>query len=404
LANTTTRLVALPGPHAVAVHAVTNRAAFEQVYQMELAGRVQAQQRLNPGTGARFTLRGYCAVCGCEQHFATDFMFSRADANGRLQPAWRERQVCQCQLNARQRSCFHVLADCLGLPEGAVVYCTEQTTELFRHIRCRFPLAVGSEFLGDKIPLGTPNEQGIRNEDITRLTFPDDAFDCVFSIDVLEHVPEYKAGLAELARCLKPGGKLLLTAPFHFGKDTTIVRAGFDADGKLTHYLPPVYHGDPLSTEGCLCFNDFGWDLLDELANAGFTDVALHAFTSEEYGYIGLQYVLLATRQEVLWQRSSRRTLLRHAAPKPPVNRQAELLNEPVETLLQRASAATDQSQWTEAGRLLQALTNRLPDDVGVWQRRVECSRKQGHSVLTDLIVEEALERHPEWQAVLTAS
>ena len=33
----------------------------------------------------------------------------------------------------------------------------------------------------------------------------------------------------------------------------------------------PVYHGDPLSPDdGCLCVNDFGWDILPELEMAGF--------------------------------------------------------------------------------------------------------------------------------------
>lgn len=394
---------AIPGPHRLELFRSTSRAEFEHVLQTNLSPRLQIQERLNPGQGGAFMMRGYCAVCGGSHPMRTDYHFGYTDANGRKQPSWRERQVCRCELNCRQRSCFHVLVGGLGLSENALIYCTEQTTELFRHIRRGFPLAIGSEFLGDKMPLGAQNEQGIRNEDITRLTFPDDAFDCVFSIDVLEHVPDYKAGLAELARCLKPGGKLLLTAPFHFGKDQTIIRAGVDAERKLTHYLPPVYHGDPLSTEGCLCFNDFGWDLLDDVANAGFDDVALHVFTSEEYGYVGLQYVLLATRQQVLWQRSTRRTLLREAAPKRPHNPQAELLNEPVETLLQRAYAASDQAQWDEAGRCFQALTNRQPDNVEFWRGRVQCSRQQGHSVLTDLIVEEALDRHPEWEPVLTA-
>lgn len=301
----------LPGPHQVEVFPVTTRAAFEQLQASILGPKLRAQQRLNPGDGNPFVLTGHCAVCGGEQLLSTDFMFSRPDDKGLPTPAWRERQVCVCGLNCRQRSCFHVLSEFMDLPESALVYCTEQRSSLFARIRNRFPLAVGSEYLGATIPLGTEDAHGTRNEDITALTYPDEAFDAVFSIDVLEHVPNYKAGLAELARCLKPGGRLLLTAPFHFGKDVTVIRAGFDAAGKLQHHLPPVYHGDPLSSEGCLCFNDFGWDLLEELRAAGFTNVGLHAFTSEEYGYIGLQYVILATREAVLTDCSTRRTILR---------------------------------------------------------------------------------------------
>jgi len=43
-----------------------------------------------------------------------------------------------------------------------------------------------------------------------RLPFPDGAFDCVWSIHVLEHVVDLEAALREMARVLRPGGLLLL--------------------------------------------------------------------------------------------------------------------------------------------------------------------------------------------------
>jgi ubiquinone/menaquinone biosynthesis C-methylase UbiE len=54
--------------------------------------------------------------------------------------------------------------------------------------------------------------------DLTRLPFADGAFDCVTCGYVLEHLPEAKPGLAELARVLQPGGRmLLLTTEESFG-------------------------------------------------------------------------------------------------------------------------------------------------------------------------------------------
>jgi len=44
----------------------------------------------------------------------------------------------------------------------------------------------------------------------TALPFPDCSFDGLFSIEVMEHVPETAAALAELARVLKPGGRALV--------------------------------------------------------------------------------------------------------------------------------------------------------------------------------------------------
>jgi SAM-dependent methyltransferase len=46
--------------------------------------------------------------------------------------------------------------------------------------------------------------------DLTRLPFANGAFDCVTCGYVLEHLPEARPGLSELARILVPGGRMLL--------------------------------------------------------------------------------------------------------------------------------------------------------------------------------------------------
>lgn len=52
--------------------------------------------------------------------------------------------------------------------------------------------------------------------DAARLPFADRSFDCVLMLDVLEHVAEPEAALAEASRVLGAGGQLLLTIPFAY--------------------------------------------------------------------------------------------------------------------------------------------------------------------------------------------
>lgn len=47
-----------------------------------------------------------------------------------------------------------------------------------------------------------------------RLPFPDASFDSVLTTEVLEHIFNPDEALAELARVLRPGGRMLLTCPF----------------------------------------------------------------------------------------------------------------------------------------------------------------------------------------------
>jgi ubiquinone/menaquinone biosynthesis C-methylase UbiE len=50
--------------------------------------------------------------------------------------------------------------------------------------------------------------------DITAITEPDASFDAVMCIEVFEHLPEPVLAIKEFSRLLKPGGKLIITAPF----------------------------------------------------------------------------------------------------------------------------------------------------------------------------------------------
>lgn len=53
--------------------------------------------------------------------------------------------------------------------------------------------------------------------DIQNLRYADGSFDTVFSCETIEHVPNPRRAVRELARVLRPGGRLFLTAPNYLG-------------------------------------------------------------------------------------------------------------------------------------------------------------------------------------------
>ena len=78
------------------------------------------------------------------------------------------------------------------------------------------------QYVGEKS--GAPNE-GLHSSqwdtsridlvsDITAIPAPDASFDAILCSEVLEHVPEPTHALGEFTRLLKPGGTVILTAPF----------------------------------------------------------------------------------------------------------------------------------------------------------------------------------------------
>lgn len=228
-------------------------------------------------------LVGYC----CVSEELTRFLVSSEDAE-RIN--YREELISEaCGLNNRLRACFHYFKQTIAakLKPDDRVYLPEQRTRFFETICSIHKNTIGSEYLGTTIPLGSKNYDGIRNEDVTELTIDDSSIKSILCFEVLEHVPDYKSALAEFYRVLESNGSLMITVPFLPDSQTTKVRAKLSLDGTLTHIEEPEYHGDPNSTNPCLCFYHFGWSLLEDIKEAGFSNVELHKYWEPSFGYLG---------------------------------------------------------------------------------------------------------------------
>lgn len=66
-------------------------------------------------------------------------------------------------------------------------------------------------------------------EDGGKFPLNDDSADFIFSSEVIEHIYDTENAFKELARILKPGGKILLTTPYHgFIKNLLIILFAFN--------------------------------------------------------------------------------------------------------------------------------------------------------------------------------
>jgi ubiquinone/menaquinone biosynthesis C-methylase UbiE/Tfp pilus assembly protein PilF len=252
----------------------------------EHARRAQALQRRIPSADA-FTIPGHCYLCQRDVEFKVDFRYAYA-VDGVRVPNWREHLVCpSCGLNNRLRASIQFFEQVFLPKKDAAIYITEQCTPMYDLLKRHYTNTIGSEYLGDAVPFGIQNKNGTRNESLTQLTFDDKRFDFVIAFEVFEHIPDFTRAMKECHRVLKDDGKLIFTVPFVRQAEGNIVRALVHDDGSVEHFLPAEYHGDPVNGEGCLAYYHFGWEMFDQLRDAGFDDVAAYSVWSDALGNLG---------------------------------------------------------------------------------------------------------------------
>lgn len=142
---------------------------------------------------------------------------------------------------------------------------------LLEHPRLAYSEYRGSDGLGEEVG-------GVRNEDITRMSYPDASLDLILTSDTLEHIPNPDAAFRECRRVLRLGGLLLFTVPMLPLIDRSVCRAEIGPDGRPRHRVRPQLHGygsGPFRwirrrQDAYLVFTDFGRDVVERLEVAGF--------------------------------------------------------------------------------------------------------------------------------------
>jgi hypothetical protein len=229
----------------------------------------------------RFNL-GYCVIC----ERRTMFVWEEASL--------REHYRCvRCDSIPRWRAAIHVLNLCYPAWRDLSIFESSPggmgsgklKRECARYIPSHFwpGMKLGAVF------------QGIRCEDLTRLTFPDDSFDLVVTQDVFEHVLQPDRAFSEVARILRPGGSHVFTVPFVRGH-ATFVRAEMTPVG-LHHLAPPNYHRNPIDNEGTLVVTEWGDDLVDFIRRHSCLDTEVYDIHDRRLGLDGESLEVFVSRK-----------------------------------------------------------------------------------------------------------
>jgi len=136
----------------------------------------------------------------------------------------------------------------------------------------------------------------VRHEDLTKLSFANASFDIVVTQDVFEHIGDYKAAFSEYRRVLTSKGIMAFTIPFFPNQKCTEIRVQLNSDGYIQYLLTPEYHSNPVGDRGSLCFQHFGWDILDTLRQVGFSIASAHLYWGPWQGHFGIPFFIFSAQ------------------------------------------------------------------------------------------------------------
>jgi len=219
-----------------------------------------------------------CTVCGEFTRFAIKGENLREDcACVSCGATNRNRQIAYvlCSALSKQlRTSIHSLADFRQSCKDLTIYNTEASGAVHSQLRGLSEYQC-SEYFGLTHRSGEM-VNGVMHQDLMQLSLKDNSIDVVLSSDVFEHIPNPYRAHEEIRRVLRPGGRHVFTAPFHMEGFLDETRATLDETGAPVFLAPPIFHDDPLSSQGALVYTIFGLEMLIRLNRIGFVTNLYH--------------------------------------------------------------------------------------------------------------------------------
>jgi SAM-dependent methyltransferase len=211
------------------------------------------------------------------------------------------RETCKClrcKSTNRQRQVAYVVCDVVNRMagtaatslkdvarlEGLVIYNTEAGRQVHRQLSV-MPGYLSSEYFGPKFESGEVVGKTV-HQDLTSLSFEDRSIDLVISSDVFEHIPDPYRAHREVHRVLKPGGAHVFTVPFYQTAFEDEARTVTDIRGNTVHVKEPLYHRDPMRSEGALVHKIFSLEMLVKLSKIGF-ETRMYRIYRPQAGIVG---------------------------------------------------------------------------------------------------------------------
>ena len=133
------------------------------------------------------------------------------------------------------------------------LHCDSKVYELsyhgavFNYLKINFQNFYCSEYISHE-GLGQYFD-GVRNEDVQRLTFSSNSLDMITSTEVFEHVPDYLIAFSEVYRVLNPGGIFVFTVPLFEQAETKQI-AVLSKSGMIDWISEPEYHDSRVTGPG----------------------------------------------------------------------------------------------------------------------------------------------------------